>query len=172
MSGNAKRRKRIPANANQRLALHYRERQIDVIEKAMDGVHSRVRSVHNSSIGSFSTMEDKGRADSVATGGTYTMGAFGRRFKNGGGPYMLPLEAAFQWLELEYPSVHEILVSLIAEDQDEPLPLDWNILIGEGWNFTYLAVWLAVVWVIWLADPKQFGSRHNYLCGWLLDMST
>lgn len=85
---------------------------------------------------------------------------------------MLPLEAAFQWLELEYPSVHEILVSLIAEDQDEPLPLDWNILIGEGWNFTYLAVWLAVVWVIWLADPKQFGSRHNYLCGWLLDMST
>lgn len=186
--------RRIPTNAKQTLALDYRGRQIEIIKLAMESIFSRLLLVHHNSFSrvrvsrlervqrsSPTQVEDTGGMDSkvsavinedpTKTKLTYKERSFRLALEHHDEPFMLTLETAFQWLELEYPSVHETLVGMIAEDQDEQLPLDWNILIKEGWSFTFLALWLVVVWTIWLADSKRFKTRHKYLSGWLLDMS-
>lgn len=79
---------------------------------------------------------------------------------------LVSLECAFDWLCAQYPSVSSEILRLIAEDQDEPLPLDWAVLV-EDWDHTFWTVWLYIVLTLWISNKTAFKTRHTDLGSWL-----
>jgi histone-lysine N-methyltransferase SETD3 len=59
-------------------------------------------------------------------------------------------------------------MKIIAEDQDEPLPLNWAIIVEE-WDNTYWIVWSLLLWMLWIRDGDDFEIEHLDLYGWLSD---
>lgn len=83
---------------------------------------------------------------------------------------LLSLECAFDWLRLNYLDIFDTIVKMIAEDQEESLPLNWAILV-EDWDHTYWIVWIFTVWMLWERDGEAFRLRHENLSSWLLQMN-
>jgi protein-histidine N-methyltransferase len=83
---------------------------------------------------------------------------------------LLSLECAFEWLRLNYADVFEAIVSMIAEDQEESLPLNWAILV-EDWDHTYWVVWIFTVWLLWAREGEAFRLRHANLSSWMVEMN-
>lgn len=83
---------------------------------------------------------------------------------------LLSLECAFDWLCSNYREIFDIIVSMIAEDQEESLPLNWAILV-EDWDHTYWIVWIFTIWMLWMRDGEAFRLRHKNLNSWLLQMN-
>jgi hypothetical protein len=83
---------------------------------------------------------------------------------------LLSLEYAFEWLLAMYPDIYKSIAKMISEDQDEPLPLDWNSLV-EDWDHTYWIVWVFLIWMIWARDGEAFTLHHHQLSSWLLEMN-
>lgn len=79
---------------------------------------------------------------------------------------LLSLDCAYDWLEQQYPNVHDAVSKIISEDQDEELPLDWAVLI-EDWDKVYWIVWIYLVWMLWVRDCEAFQKRHPALSSWL-----
>ncbi|KAK6585921.1 hypothetical protein PZA11_000978 [Diplocarpon coronariae] len=83
--------------------------------------------------------------------------------KNGSSPMqsfeLISLEYAYAWLHQSYPELAFQVSRLISEDQEEPLPLNWAILV-EDWNHTYWTVWLYILWMLRLQDKEGFQVRH------------
>lgn len=82
----------------------------------------------------------------------------------------LSLECAFNWLHENYPNISSRVSHLISEDQEEPLPLDWAILV-EDWDHTYWTVWIYLVWMLWLQSKTAFETRHVDLANWITAMN-
>jgi hypothetical protein len=82
---------------------------------------------------------------------------------------LLTLEKAFDWLRDSYINVYTAVVEMISEDQNEPLPLDWAVLV-EDWDHTYWIIWIFIVWMLWARDAEAFQHRHNSLSSWLSEM--
>lgn len=82
---------------------------------------------------------------------------------------IVSLECAFGWLHLKYPEIYDGVVQVISDDQEEPLPLNWAVLL-EDWDHTYWVVWLFVVWTIWRQDREVFQSSHPMLGTWVTDI--
>lgn len=83
---------------------------------------------------------------------------------------LLSLECAFDWLRVNYMSVHFDAMNIISEDQDEPLPIDWAVLV-EDWNDTLWIYWLCIVWLL----PGRCGVENFLYChrewvGWMVEM--
>jgi hypothetical protein len=138
-----------PANPNQRLALDYRNRQIEILESASELFQVRREQI----LASCTTPTSATQSKCMLRGGSE----------------LLSLESAFAWLEFEYPSISKAIIELIAEDQDEEIPIKWVTLIGD-WNHTYWVVWLYLVWNICWTAPPRFQDRHPFLFDWLSDM--
>jgi histone-lysine N-methyltransferase SETD3 len=83
---------------------------------------------------------------------------------------LLSLECAFEWLRLNYPEISIPLVKAIAEDQEEPLPLNWAVLV-EDWDHTYWVVWIYTIWLLWARDGDEFRTRHEDLWSWMVRMN-
>jgi len=83
---------------------------------------------------------------------------------------LLSLECAFDWIQIHYPDIYDAVVNIISEDQEEPLPLDWAILV-EDWDRTYWIIWIYLVWMLWAKDGKAFQSKHPNLSPWLVEMN-
>lgn len=83
---------------------------------------------------------------------------------------LLSLECAFDWLRLNYEDVFEAIVSMIAEDQEEALPLNWAALV-EDWDHTYWIVWIFTVWLLWAREREAFQLRHVKLSSWMEEMN-
>ena len=83
---------------------------------------------------------------------------------------LLSLHGAFEWLRINYLAVYDLVVEMISEDQEEPLPLNWAALV-EDWDHTYWVVWIFIVWMLWAREGEAFRFRHTSLSSWLLDMN-
>jgi protein-histidine N-methyltransferase len=83
-----------------------------------------------------------------------------------GNANFISLECAFGWLQRHYQREHTAVMSLIAEDQEEPLPLNWALIIEE-WDNTYWIVWVLLLWLLWNQEGDDFEIQHVDLCGWL-----
>lgn len=83
---------------------------------------------------------------------------------------LLSLENAYDWLQVNYLEIYTSVVRMISEDQEEPLPLKWNVL-AEDWDHTYWIVWIFIVWLLWARDGEIFRLRHPSLGAWLFYMS-
>jgi histone-lysine N-methyltransferase SETD3 len=59
-------------------------------------------------------------------------------------------------------------MKIIAEDQEEPLPLNWAIIVEE-WDNTYWIVWILLLWILWDRGGDDFEIEHLNLFGWLQD---
>jgi histone-lysine N-methyltransferase SETD3 len=82
----------------------------------------------------------------------------------------LSLECAYSWLNVHYPNIYNEVAQLISKDQDEPLPLNWAVLV-EDWDHTYWIVWIYIVWMIWARDGESFSESHLNLSTWLEEMN-
>ncbi|KAI6711135.1 hypothetical protein JHW43_006342 [Diplocarpon mali] len=93
--------------------------------------------------------------------------------KNGSSPMqnfeLISLEYAYAWLHQSYPELAFQVSRLISEDQEEPLPLNWAILV-EDWNHTYWTVWLYILWMLRLQDKEGFQVRHPDFGTWMSAM--
>lgn len=69
---------------------------------------------------------------------------------------MLSLECAFDWLRISYVELFDSVVHMISEDQDEPLPLNWAVLL-EDWDRTYWIVWIYIMLIL----NGDSGGRAN-----------
>jgi len=70
---------------------------------------------------------------------------------------MLSLECAFEWLRINYLDIFTSVVQMISYDQEEPLPLNWAVLL-EDWDRTYWIVWTYIVMIIFCDDNSSASS--------------
>jgi histone-lysine N-methyltransferase SETD3 len=82
----------------------------------------------------------------------------------------MSLECAFEWLHLQYTGIFDAVVGMIAEDQEERLPLNWAVLV-EDWDTTYWTVWIYITWLLWARDGEAFRQRHATLSTWMVNMN-
>ena len=61
------------------------------------------------------------------------------------------------------------VIKLIADDQEEPLPLDWSIIVEE-WDHTYWIVWIFLLWMLWIRDGRSFKKEHDKESGWVMSL--
>jgi histone-lysine N-methyltransferase SETD3 len=83
----------------------------------------------------------------------------------------ISLECAFAFLQKDYSGEYHGVMKLIAEDQEEPLPLDWSIVVEE-WDHTYWIVWIMIIYMLWDRDGEDFELRcpdhlRDWQSGWL-----
>ncbi|KAE9366045.1 SET domain-containing protein [Stipitochalara longipes BDJ] len=134
-----------PQNKNQQIALKYRHGQLRVIK----GAHDLVAEYIQQTI-SFNCICPHGQAN--------------LRMHNG--PNFLSLECAYGWLERYYPIEYAAVIGWISEDQNEPLPLNWAIIV-EDWDRTYWIVWVLILWMLRKRDLHKFSVEHENLNEWL-----
>jgi len=71
-------------------------------------------------------------------------------------------------LQFYYGREFDAVMKIIAEDQEEPLPLNWAIIVEE-WDNTYWIVWILLLWILWDRGGDDFEIEHLNLFGWLQD---
>jgi len=135
-------------NNTQRLALEYRNRQLDVLKAALAGISTRINS-------GTSFLQSPHYAFSQTTNGNADF---------------LSLKIAFDWLRINYPGISKEVEKIISTDQDEPLPLNWTTLV-EDWDHTYWVVWIYLVWMLWAQDRETFQRSHHKLNMWHIEMN-
>ncbi|KAL2068914.1 hypothetical protein VTL71DRAFT_15252 [Oculimacula yallundae] len=140
-----------PSNQNQRLAVEFRKRQIQALQSAMRPISSLLQEIHKDS-----TFLNPSAHDDLQI-----LGSPKKRFAE-----FITVENSFSWLHVQYQEISSEVCRLIAEDQGEPLPLNWTILV-EDWCHTYWVVWIYLVWMLWLQDRSFFKARHPKLTAWI-----
>ncbi|KAH7409211.1 hypothetical protein BKA64DRAFT_693225 [Cadophora sp. MPI-SDFR-AT-0126] len=133
-----------PKTQNQHTALEYRNRQIQLLRKAIPPISAILQSAFSQSEHDLISLHSHVE--------------------------FLSLECAFSWLHKHYPDVTGKVSQLISEDQEEPLPLDWAILV-EDWDHTYWTVWVYLIWMLWLHNKRDFAVRHVDLAKWISAMN-
>lgn len=83
---------------------------------------------------------------------------------------LLSLECAFEWMRLNYQEIFNDIVKMIAEDQEESLPLNWAVLV-EDWDHTYWTVWIFTIWIVWANEEEVFNLHQKELGAWLSHMN-
>jgi histone-lysine N-methyltransferase SETD3 len=160
-----------PQNQNQKMALEYRERKLAVLEEALLSVTQHIQLALK--FNSFHKLD----ADNVMKEGQESKNKILIETKYGNEPStsrqagLLSLEVAYDWLKAHYPDTHTSVMEIIAKDQDEPLPLNWAILVGD-WDHAYWVVWIYLIWIIWARDGSDFITRHPNLSTWVNLMKT
>ena len=133
---------RSPKNSNQRLAIEYRNRQLVVLHSAKQPITARLNSLTSSS--SFCTHTNHLVASKESQ-------KLCRPEENE--VEMLSLECAFDWLRINHLEIYTPLVQSISDDQEEPLPLNWAVLV-EDWDRTYWIVWLCIIIMVFSDDGR------------------
>ncbi|RDL41235.1 uncharacterized protein BP5553_01214 [Venustampulla echinocandica] len=147
-----------PQNENQKLALDYRNRQLGVLETALAPI---IHQIHEASSLSSFCQHPRHQASPPHPDYAHITDIQAN---------LLSLECAFDWLHIYYPDIHDSLVRIIADDQEEHLPLNWSILV-EDWDNAYWIVWIYLIWKLWALDRQAFELRHGNLRSWLPEMT-
>ncbi|TVY90264.1 Ribosomal lysine N-methyltransferase, partial [Lachnellula willkommii] len=149
-----------PQNSNQTMALDYRSRQLDVLQGALTQILKRLQSA-----AFFSSLCQHPYHNQPPA---YIEGYLCQMHSD---IELLSLECAFSWMQINYTDVYDAVVKIISEDQEEPLPLNWAVLV-EDWDHTYWIIWVYLVWVLWAEEGIAFQTRHPSLSTWLIEMNT
>ncbi|KAF4625236.1 hypothetical protein G7Y89_g12935 [Cudoniella acicularis] len=149
----------LPQNQNQVLALNYRERQLGVLTEALTRIRKRIHAAST-----FNSFCGHAYHNQISASSEQYLLQIHSQVE------LLALECAFNWLHVYYPDIHDAVTKIISEDQDEPLPLDWTILVDD-WDNTYWIVWIALLWMLWSRDGESFLIRHKDLSSWLSEMN-
>lgn len=80
---------------------------------------------------------------------------------------VISIEQAYSLLTEHYPSLSTTIHRLIAEDQEEELPLDWSVLL-EDWAFTYWTLWVYMM-MLKRFDQQTIAAIHPALGRWIQD---
>ncbi|RKF74775.1 Ribosomal lysine N-methyltransferase set10 [Golovinomyces cichoracearum] len=141
-----------PQNSKQMLAQEYRTRQMDTIQAAhrrlshhLDLICRR-NSLHCITL----TQHD----ESIDSKHHYIE--------------LISLEYAYEWLR-KYPTIYAKTMKLISEDQAEPQPLDWSILLAE-WDRVYWIIWIALISLLQKITAVTFARTHPSLNSWFENM--
>ncbi|KAK2629904.1 hypothetical protein QTJ16_000724 [Diplocarpon rosae] len=145
-----------PRNKNQRIALDYRNRQARVLQTAIPPISTRLQFLSSTSLLCHIPTHFHGSSND---GSSLVAPNF----------VLISLEYAYAWLHQNYPELAFQVCRLISEDQQEPLPLNWAILV-EDWNHTYWSVWLYILWTLRLQDRGGFQTQHPHLGTWMSAM--
>jgi hypothetical protein len=152
-----------PTNNNQRLGLDYRNRQLSIYSAGFKSLIKRSKSAF-----AFNT--------SICKHGQHHHAHQQEVFKDTTSVYtgveLLSLECAFEWLRLSYIGIFDKVVEMIAKDQDEPLPLNWALLVEEGWESAYWVLWIFVLLLLQQIEGPSFQLKHSAIFNWLLNLST
>ncbi|TQS35943.1 hypothetical protein Golomagni_03621 [Golovinomyces magnicellulatus] len=141
-----------PQNSKQILAQEYRTRQIDTIQAAHQRLlHHLDRICRHNSLHCITLTQRDGSIDSKHN---YIE--------------LISLEYAYEWLR-NYPKIHMKTMKLISEDQAEPQPLDWSVLLAE-WDQTYWIIWIALIFLLQKITAVTFARIHPSINSWLEDM--
>ncbi|KAI9046690.1 hypothetical protein LZ554_009429 [Drepanopeziza brunnea f. sp. 'monogermtubi'] len=146
-----------PRNANQRIALDYRTRQMHVLQMAVTPISALLQSA--SSFSSLCQISEHLIYHAKPVISTLMHSHV----------ELLSLDCAFAWLQLNYPDLAAQAFKIISEDQDEPLPLDWAVLV-EDWDHSYWTVWIYILWTLRLQNKKEFETRHPQFGIWMSGM--
>ncbi|PBP19402.1 SET domain-containing protein [Diplocarpon rosae] len=145
-----------PRNKNQRIALDYRNRQARVLQTAIPPISTWLQFLSSASLLSHIPYHFHG----VDNDGSSLLAQ---------NLELISLEYAYAWLHQNYPELAFQVCRLISEDQQEPLPLNWAILV-EDWSHTYWSVWLYILWTLRRQDKEGFQTQHPYLETWMSAM--
>jgi protein-histidine N-methyltransferase len=141
---------REPQNQNNRVALEYRLNQLGVLEVVYEPAMDFLQQAF-----AFNCLCPHG-TEKIRSPDTNVAAQF------------ISLECAFGWLQKDYCGEYDAVIKLIAEDQEEPLPLNWAILV-EDWDRTYWIVWILLLWMLWFRNPDEFEIRCRHdVCAWQL----
>ncbi|ESZ93653.1 hypothetical protein SBOR_5958 [Sclerotinia borealis F-4128] len=83
---------------------------------------------------------------------------------------ILSLEQAYSLLAEDSPCLSTSIHRLIAEDQEEELPLDWSVLL-EDWAYTYLTLWIYTI-MLKQSNKQIVCPMHPELEHWIRDQTS
>ena len=149
----------MPGNVNQRLAVEYRDRQLAVLQIAIQPITARLNLYFSSS--SFCQHPEHLFVNQESQE---------LRMPEENKVEMLSLECAFDWLRINYEDIFTPVVQMISDDQDESLPLNWSVLL-EDWDRTYWIVWIYIIITIFNSSDRgsTYGTSdcHRSLQSWV-----
>jgi histone-lysine N-methyltransferase SETD3 len=134
-----------PQNKNQQLALVYRHGQLHVLKAALASVSEYIQ-------------------QSISFNFLCVHGHVGPGMN--GIANFLSLECAFGWLQRHYQREYTAVINLIADDQEEPLPLNWAAVV-EDWDNTYWIIWIFILWILQSREGSDLMKNHQGLAGWI-----
>jgi hypothetical protein len=129
---------------NERIAFEYRRSQLSVLSTVIFKLSTTVSGVFSASFDTKTSLTDPTNVMSLAK--------------------------SFNWLLQNYPEIYAPIVQMISEDQEEPLPLNWDILV-QDWDHTYWVVWIFTIWLLWARDGEAFQEQHPILGLWMVEMN-
>ncbi|QSZ37657.1 hypothetical protein DSL72_008756 [Monilinia vaccinii-corymbosi] len=135
----------IPQSANQSLARTYRVSQLTTLESALCPLNNLTTQVLGQSLQASSPYST-------------------------GNPKIISLEQAYSLLTRHFPSLSTTIHRLIAEDQEEELPLDWSVLL-EDWAYTYWTLWMYIM-MLKRCDQETVSAIHPKLGRWIRDATS
>ena len=141
-------------NSNQMLALEYRQRQMETLEKAALPYTSIFQGLlqHN----------------------TFCSHDHHSRMRRSDDPIViellnsvevLPLDCAYEWLSRAFPQIYVPLSFLVSRIEDEPLPIRWDVL-AEEFGHIYWTIWVFIVLTLH-ADDSTVLAPYPDLRKWM-----
>ena len=132
---------RSPINANQKIAMDYRRGTIQVLEKTYGNIAASIQEALMPS-----PLNPLSHASNHFT--------------------VMSIEGAWAWCHAHFPTIHDAAMVIISEDQEEPLPLDWAVLL-EDWNHTLWIFWIMIMWLVRASESESLTPSSEVLAGWM-----
>ncbi|KAI9648680.1 hypothetical protein NHQ30_003318 [Ciborinia camelliae] len=129
-----------PRTANQSVAITYRNSQLTTLQSALQPLNNLTTQILSPSPQASSPFST-------------------------GNPKILSIEQAYSLLTDHFPSLSTTIHRLIAEDQEEELPLDWSVLL-EDWAYTYWTLWVYIM-MLNRFDQGALSAIHPKLGQWI-----
>jgi hypothetical protein len=78
----------------------------------------------------------------------------------------LTLPGAFEWLRINYSTLSGLVEAAVAEDQEEELPVDWQILVPD-WDHAYLILFVYILLSLSANDRIELSEKSPNLLQWI-----
>ncbi|EPQ67169.1 hypothetical protein BGT96224_5096, partial [Blumeria graminis f. sp. tritici 96224] len=137
-----------PQNTNQVMALEYRRRQFHVLQAAAHRLSLYLDRVRLENLFDWQESKQVERQEAIEIRPRVELAS---------------LEWAYEWLR-QFPGVYETITHAIADDQAEPLPIDWALLLAD-WDRSYWVIWICII--LMLREAQLLPASCPRLVAWL-----